>query len=70
LVLRVRTVNVVERIDFPGGPHHVTVLPNGRRAVVAHHANGRPIVCDVNTRRQLRTIEVGSEPHGVWAVGS
>jgi len=69
-VLRVRTVSVVERIDFPGEPHHVTILRGGRRAVVADHANGRLVVYDVQTRQQRRTHSVGSEPHGVWAVGS
>jgi YVTN family beta-propeller protein len=66
----VRTVRVVERIPFPGEPHHVTILPGGRRAVVADHANGRLVVFDVETREFVKTIRVGSEPHGVWAVGS
>ena len=69
-VLRVRTVRVVERIPFPGEPHHVTILPGGRRVVVADHANGRLVVYDADTRERLRTIRVGLEPHGVWAVGS
>ena len=69
-VLRVRTINVVERIEFPGEPHHVTVLPGGRRVIVADHANDRLVIYDTDTRGQLRTIPVGSAPHGVWAVGS
>ncbi|MGH2581056.1 MAG: hypothetical protein ACRDHK_07275 [Actinomycetota bacterium] len=69
-VLRVRTIHVVERIEFPGEPHHVTVLPGGRRVIVADHANDRLVIYDADTRDQLRTIPVGSAPHGVWAVGS
>ena len=69
-VLRVRTINVVERIESPGEPHHVTVLPGGHRVIVADHANGRLVIYDADTRDQLRTIPVGSAPHGVWAVGS
>ena len=69
-VLRVRTMRVVERLGFPGEPHHVTVLPGGRRVVVADHANGRIVIYDADTRERLRTIPVGSAPHGVWAVGS
>ena len=69
-MLRVRTVRVVERIEFPGQPHHVTILPGGRRVVIADHANDRLVVYDANTRERVNTIRVGSAPHGVWAVGS
>jgi len=48
----------------------VTVLPGGRRVIVADHANGRLVIYDADTRDRVRTVPVGSAPHGVWAVGS
>lgn len=60
-VIRVRTVRVVDRIDFPGEPHHVTILPGGRRAVVADHRNGRLLVYNTETRRRVKRISVGRD---------
>ncbi len=47
-----------------GAPHHVGVTSGGR-AVVANHDQGTVVVFDVETRRKLDTISVGSGPHGV-----
>jgi hypothetical protein len=39
-------------------------------AAVADHDNGTLVVYDVRRRTHVRTVRVGSGPHGVWAVPS
>lgn len=65
-VVRTATVRRVDRIPFPGEPHHVTMTPEGH-VVVADHEHGRLIVYDASTHRRIDRIRVGPKPHGVWA---
>ena len=65
-VVRVGSVQRVDRIPFPGEPHHVTITAQGTVAV-ADHEHGRLLLYDAVTRRRLGGVRVGAGPHGVWA---
>jgi DNA-binding beta-propeller fold protein YncE len=65
-VIRVSSVRRVDRISFPGEPHHVAITARGI-VVVADHANGRLVLYRARTHRRIGAISVGAGPHGVWA---
>jgi DNA-binding beta-propeller fold protein YncE len=65
-VIRVSSVRRVDRIPFPGEPHHVAITARGV-VVVADHANGRLVLYRARTHRRIGVIPVGAGPHGVWA---
>jgi serine/threonine-protein kinase len=65
-VVRVASVHRVDRIGFPGEPHHVAITDRGV-VVVADHANGRLVLYRARTHRRIGAIRVGAGPHGVWA---
>jgi YVTN family beta-propeller protein len=64
------TLDVLETIALPGAPHHVAITPDGAYAAIADHTNGEVLVYDTRSRKQVKAINVGSSPHGVWAVPS
>jgi DNA-binding beta-propeller fold protein YncE len=68
-VVRTYPVRRVDRIPFPGEPHHVTITADGARALVADHANSRLVVYDTVTHRRVKFLTVGPGPHGVAAAG-
>jgi DNA-binding beta-propeller fold protein YncE len=65
-VLRVSPVRRIDRIPFPGEPHHVAITGRGV-VVVADHAHGRLVLYRARTHRRIGAISVGAGPHGVWA---
>jgi DNA-binding beta-propeller fold protein YncE len=65
-VVRVAPVRRLDRIPFPGEPHHVAITAR-RIVVVADHANGRLVLYRSRTHRRIGVISVGAGPHGVWA---
>ncbi len=59
---------VVATVAVVGHPHRLTVLADGRVAVVARYA-GTVSVVDVERKRTDATVEVGSDPFGVVQMG-
>jgi hypothetical protein len=67
-IIRTKPIKVLAFRRIKGAPHHVAITSDGRRAIVADHERGVLVIFNVRTRRRGRHIDVGTGPHGVWAV--
>jgi DNA-binding beta-propeller fold protein YncE/mono/diheme cytochrome c family protein len=63
-----RTGELRGAVDVVGHPHRLTVLADGRVAVVARHAGAVSVVDPVAGRTDF-TVDVGSDPFGVVQMG-
>ena len=59
-------LEVVERINAPGGPDCMDITADGKLMLVTSRWAKKLTVIDLKTRKVVRQVVVGSSPHGVW----
>lgn len=57
---------VLWTLDGLASPRGVNIAPDGRTAFVTLAGESRVGIIDLESRRLVRSIEVGASPDGVW----
>jgi YVTN family beta-propeller protein len=63
-----QTLSVVADLPGPGGPDCMEVLADGRTLLVTSRWARKLSFIDIESRKLLRQVDVGSSPHGVWTL--
>lgn len=66
VVLDTRTMSIVGRYEVPGGPDDMEVRADGKELWTTARFARRVQVIDLETGKLVRSIPVGSSPHGVF----
>ncbi|MBS0543634.1 MAG: beta-propeller fold lactonase family protein [Proteobacteria bacterium] len=66
VLLDTRTMSIVEKYDVPGGPDDMEVRADGKELWATARFARRVQVVDLTTKQLVRSIPVGSSPHGVF----
>ena len=62
------SLSVVETFAAPGGPDDMEISGDGKTMVFTSRWIKKLTVLDMQTRKVLRQIPVGTSPHGVWTL--
>ena len=62
------SLSVVETFAAPGGPDDMEISSDGKTMVFTSRWIKKLTVLDMQTRKVLRQIPVGTSPHGVWTL--
>lgn len=63
-----QTLNVTQTFAAPGGPDCMELLADGRTLLVTARWARKLRVIDTQTGQQLRQVDLGNSPHGVWTL--
>ena len=63
-----QTLDVVGRLDVPGGPDCMDVTRDGKHLYVSSRWARKLSVMDLTTGKLVRQVNVGKSPHGVWTL--
>jgi YVTN family beta-propeller protein len=63
-----QTLDVVGRLDVPGGPDCMDVTRDGKHLYVSSRWARKLSVVDLTSGKLVRQVKVGKSPHGVWTL--
>jgi YVTN family beta-propeller protein len=63
-----QTLEVVGRLDVPGGPDCMDVTRDGKYLYVSSRWARKLSVVDLASGKLVRQVKVGKSPHGVWTL--